>query len=90
MKQNLFDAKMDEQHKRYAQHNNTESNLEPDIKMRQVVSVTLTRLAGLPNGIFASTGFMIWYISVLFQNLNSVYLRKPKVSSGKSAIICTA
>lgn len=28
----FFDAKMDEQHKRYAQHNNTESNLEPDIK----------------------------------------------------------
>lgn len=28
----FFDAKMDEQSKRYAQHNNTESNLEPDIK----------------------------------------------------------
>ncbi len=28
----FFDAKMDEQHKRHAQHNNTESNLEPDIK----------------------------------------------------------
>ncbi|WP_313564039.1 [protein-PII] uridylyltransferase [Acinetobacter sp.] len=28
----FFDAKMNEQHKRYAQHNNTESNLEPDIK----------------------------------------------------------
>ena len=28
----FFDAKMEEQHKRYAQHNNTESNLEPDIK----------------------------------------------------------
>jgi [protein-PII] uridylyltransferase len=28
----FFDAKMDEQQKRYAQHNNTESNLEPDIK----------------------------------------------------------
>ena len=28
----FFDAKMDEQTKRYAQHNNTESNLEPDIK----------------------------------------------------------
>lgn len=28
----FFDAKMDEQHRRYAQHNNTESNLEPDIK----------------------------------------------------------
>lgn len=28
----FFDAKMDEQYKRYAQHNNTESNLEPDIK----------------------------------------------------------
>ena len=28
----FFDAKMQEQNKRYAQHNNTESNLEPDIK----------------------------------------------------------
>lgn len=28
----FFDAKMEEQHRRYAQHNNTESNLEPDIK----------------------------------------------------------
>ena len=28
----FFDAKMDEQARRYAQHNNTESNLEPDIK----------------------------------------------------------
>lgn len=28
----FFDAKMDEQNRRYAQHNNTESNLEPDIK----------------------------------------------------------
>ncbi|EZQ12119.1 MULTISPECIES: [protein-PII] uridylyltransferase [unclassified Acinetobacter] len=28
----FFDAKMEEQAKRYAQHNNTESNLEPDIK----------------------------------------------------------
>ena len=28
----FFDAKMDEQAQRYAQHNNTESNLEPDIK----------------------------------------------------------
>ena len=28
----FFDAKMAEQLKRYAQHNNTESNLEPDIK----------------------------------------------------------
>ena len=28
----FFDAKMAEQAKRYAQHNNTESNLEPDIK----------------------------------------------------------
>ena len=28
----FFDAKMEEQSKRYAQHNNTESNLEPDIK----------------------------------------------------------
>ena len=28
----FFDAKMQEQTKRYAQHNNTESNLEPDIK----------------------------------------------------------
>ena len=28
----FFDAKMEEQTKRYAQHNNTESNLEPDIK----------------------------------------------------------
>ncbi|MCH4243853.1 [protein-PII] uridylyltransferase [Acinetobacter gerneri] len=28
----FFDAKMQEQAKRYAQHNNTESNLEPDIK----------------------------------------------------------
>ena len=28
----FFDAKMDEQAHRYAQHNNTESNLEPDIK----------------------------------------------------------
>ncbi|KGT48208.1 MULTISPECIES: [protein-PII] uridylyltransferase [Acinetobacter] len=28
----FFDAKMEEQQKRYAQHNNTESNLEPDIK----------------------------------------------------------
>jgi [protein-PII] uridylyltransferase len=28
----FFDAKMAEQQKRYAQHNNTESNLEPDIK----------------------------------------------------------
>ena len=28
----FFDAKMDEQLRRYAQHNNTESNLEPDIK----------------------------------------------------------
>src|SRR5690606_8663145 len=28
----FFDAKMDEQHKRYAQHNNIESNVEPDIK----------------------------------------------------------
>ncbi len=28
----FFDAKMEEQRKRYAQHNNTESNLEPDIK----------------------------------------------------------
>ena len=28
----FFDAKMLEQQKRYAQHNNTESNLEPDIK----------------------------------------------------------
>ena len=30
--QTFFDAKMQEQAKRYAQHNNTESNLEPDIK----------------------------------------------------------
>ena len=30
--QTFYDAKMAEQHKRYAQHNNTESNLEPDIK----------------------------------------------------------
>ena len=28
----FYDAKMEEQHRRYAQHNNTESNLEPDIK----------------------------------------------------------
>ena len=28
----FFDAKMEEQTKRYAQHNHTESNLEPDIK----------------------------------------------------------
>lgn len=28
----FFDAKMEEQSKRYIQHNNTESNLEPDIK----------------------------------------------------------
>ncbi|MFW1857536.1 [protein-PII] uridylyltransferase [Acinetobacter defluvii] len=28
----FFDAKMDEQARRYAQHNHTESNLEPDIK----------------------------------------------------------
>ncbi|WP_151831549.1 [protein-PII] uridylyltransferase [Acinetobacter ursingii] len=28
----FFDAKMEEQEKRHAQHNNTESNLEPDIK----------------------------------------------------------
>lgn len=28
----FFDAKMQEQARRYAQHNNTESNLEPDIK----------------------------------------------------------
>ncbi|KAA8735381.1 [protein-PII] uridylyltransferase [Acinetobacter qingfengensis] len=28
----FFDAKMAEQHARYEQHNNTESNLEPDIK----------------------------------------------------------
>ncbi|MCO8042994.1 [protein-PII] uridylyltransferase [Acinetobacter bohemicus] len=28
----FFDAKVNEQHKRYAQHNDTESNLEPDIK----------------------------------------------------------
>lgn len=28
----FFDAKMQEQRKRYAHHNNTESNLEPDIK----------------------------------------------------------
>ena len=28
----FFDAKMEEQSKRYAQHNDTESNLEPDIK----------------------------------------------------------
>ncbi len=28
----FYDAKMEEQAKRYAQHNNTESNLEPDIK----------------------------------------------------------
>lgn len=28
----FFDAKMDEQARRHAQHNNTESNLEPDIK----------------------------------------------------------
>lgn len=30
--QTFYDAKMAEQSKRYAQHNNTESNLEPDIK----------------------------------------------------------
>lgn len=30
--QTFYDAKMAEQAKRYAQHNNTESNLEPDIK----------------------------------------------------------
>lgn len=30
--QTFFDAKMQEQAKRHAQHNNTESNLEPDIK----------------------------------------------------------
>ncbi|MCH7340163.1 [protein-PII] uridylyltransferase [Acinetobacter higginsii] len=30
--QTFYDAKMVEQAKRYAQHNNTESNLEPDIK----------------------------------------------------------
>ncbi len=30
--QTFFDAKMAEQAKRYVQHNNTESNLEPDIK----------------------------------------------------------
>ncbi|MDV2468849.1 [protein-PII] uridylyltransferase [Acinetobacter chinensis] len=28
----FYDAKMEEQSRRYAQHNNTESNLEPDIK----------------------------------------------------------
>lgn len=40
---------MAEQAKRYHQHNNTESNLEPDIKMHRAVFVTLIKLVGLPN-----------------------------------------
>ena len=85
----FFDAKMQEQAKRYAQHNHTESNLEPDIKMRQAVFVTLTRLAGLLNGIFGLIGFMILFISVLFPNLNLLFWRKLKFFSGKSVTTCT-
>ncbi len=56
----FYDAKMEEQAKRYAQHNFTESNLEPDIKNAPVAFGTLTKLVGLLSGISASTVFMTW------------------------------
>ncbi len=47
--QTFYDAKMQEQAKRYAQHNNTESNLEPDIKNAPVVFEILIKSVGLQN-----------------------------------------
>jgi [protein-PII] uridylyltransferase len=61
---------MEEQEKRHAQHNNTESNLEPDIKNAPGGIRDMNQIGWIAKRHFASTAFMIWFILALFPNLN--------------------